>query len=199
MASWDACEVLDPDTVTAKLQIGEYTEGPVALGTNEGDFPGSIKCNSFYDYPADIEIPENSSKEELSGWLYQVLMPYGTPEEAAEGFQTLYDGAAEAVRERPEDEQSVDESIEGDWDQGAILASVGVGSSFRAIIQKGPYVVFIEVGGDPDPGIMNGLSYKDIETYDNPTYEYTPMDLADWMQSDYLPAVQETITAKLEG
>lgn len=194
----DTCDVMDPDAVTAQLHIEGYTEGPDSLGTNEGDFPGSVKCNSFFDFPA-YELPEGYADQEMNGWLYQVVSPYNSAEEAAAAYQTLYDGAAEQLHGRPEEEQVVDEAIEGDWEQGAIFASVGSGNSTRAMYQSGTYVVFIEIGYIPDPGVQYALGRTTTDVFEDPTYEFTPPELAEWLASDYLPGVQESITAKLEG
>jgi hypothetical protein len=199
MGAWtpDICEVFDPDAVTGQMHIEGYTEGPLTLGTTEGNYPGGLKCNSMYSFP-EVDFPEGYSETPLDGWLNMVLLPYASAEEAATAYQELYDDAAGDLHGQPADAQVVDESIEGDWDQGAILASVGVVSSTRVMYQKDTYMVFIEIGTDPDPGVSHGLSNTTIDTFEDPSYEFTPPELAEWFKSDYLPGLQETITAKLE-
>jgi len=199
MEGWtDAtCDIFNPDSVTDQLGIEAYTEGPSALGTTEGNFPGGLKCNSTFDFP-DYEPEEGHSAFDLNGWMYMVLLPYGSEDEAASAYQELYDDAASQVRERDEDEQAVDETIEGDWDQGAILASVGPGNSTRVMYQKDSYMVFIEIGYIPDPGVDAVLATKESDVFTNPTYDFTPPELAEWFKSDYLPGLQDTITTKLE-
>lgn len=199
MSGWtdEICEVFNPDAVTEQLHIETYTEGPVELGTTEGNYPGGLKCNSMYDFP-DYELPEGYSARELDGWLNMVLLPYASEDEAASAYQELYDDAAGDLHGQPEQAQVVDETITGDWDQGAILASVGPGNSTRVMYQKDTYMVFIEIGYKPDPGVERGLSNNTIDTFEDPTYEFTPPELAEWFKSDYLPGLQETITLKLE-
>lgn len=193
----DTCEVFDVDAVTGQLHIAAYTDGPVSLGPWEGDYPGAVKCISFFDFPA-YELPEGYSDQDLYGWMYQVLVPYGDVEEAAAAYQEMYDSAAAAFRDRPEREQVVDEVITGPWDEGAILASVGPGGAFRTFYRQESYVVLIEIGYLPDPGVQQGLALTTMDTFEAPTYEFTPPELADWFTADYLPGLDQAITARLE-
>ncbi len=192
----DVCEVLDPDALSEQLHIAEYDEGPNHLGMNEGNFPGALKCNfSFYfpDYSDD-----ESEDRDRNGWVYMVLAPYSGADEAADAYQDTYDDAAQQLRERPDKEQVVDREISGDWDRGAVLASVGSGNATRAMYLKDSYFVYIEIGYRPDPGVTDGLALSNMETFEDPTYEFTPPELADWFESEYLPGLDETITTKLE-
>lgn len=196
MQGWpDVCEVFDPDAVTAQMHIEGYTEGPSHLGTTEGNFPGALKCNSSYDFP---DYPDTEEWGELNGWMYMVLAPYGSSEEAADAYQASYDDAIRQLRERPEKEQVVDREIEGEWDRAAILSSVGAGNSTRVFYLKESYYVFIEIGYKPDPGVGDGLAYTDMDTFEDPTYEFTPPELADWFEAEYLPQLYTTISNKLE-
>lgn len=196
MRGWsDVCEVFDPDAVSEQLHIADYDEPPVHLGANEGNFPGALKCNFSFNFP---EYPDTEDAGDLNGHVYMALVPHNTAEEAASGYQTSYDSAADFLHEQSEDEQVVEREIDGDWDSGAIFANVGTETLTTAMYLKDSYLVLIEIGHKPDPGVSRALSRKDMETFGNPTYEFTPPELADWFETEYFPDLSETISSKLE-
>jgi hypothetical protein len=199
MQNWtDICDVFDPDVVTAQLHIEAYTEGPNNLGLWEGNFPGGLKCNASYSFP-DYPLPENASEQDLGGTMYMVLVPYGDSEEAALAYEDLYGGEAERVREQSEDQQVVDREIAGDWDRGALLGAVGSGlNRSTATYLKDSYLVFIQISYDVDPGVRQALFNTSVDTFADPTYEFTPVELADWFEEEYLPNLYQTITKKAE-
>ncbi|GAB3219959.1 hypothetical protein GCM10027447_03710 [Glycomyces halotolerans] len=192
----DVCEVFNPDALSEQLDIAEYSEGPNHIGMNEGNFPGALKCNFSFDFPEYPGAEHYGS--DRGGWVYMVLAPYASAEEAADAYQTTYDDVAQQLHQRPEMEQVVDREISGEWDEGAVLASVGTGNTTRAMYLKDSYFVYIDIGYNPDPGVEEALSLKSMETFESPVYEFTPPELADWFESDYLPNLNETISSKLE-
>ncbi|GAB3219966.1 hypothetical protein GCM10027447_03730 [Glycomyces halotolerans] len=42
------------------------------------------------------------------------------------------------------------------------------------------------------------MAFKNREPFENPVYEFTPPEIADWLESEYLPNLNETIINRLQ-
>ena len=189
----DACEILDPDSISEQLGAEYDEDGPVHVGADAGTFLGAITCNALFRVESD---PDDSQ-----GFMYLHISPSDNAELAKAQYDEIWEeDFTNAGDDDPQTKMMLahEEDMAGDWDEAALFITVGLdGDRVWAYFLDGSYMVQIQLQWGPDSPVHQAALRGDEDLSESAELDFTPLDIGGWVKSTYLPQLHQTITDKI--
>lgn len=195
--SWDdICETFDINEAAEPLSIDGFRSGPDHVGLGSAVNPDSISCEGQYYFDRDdTDVP-------FSGDITISALP-GDSIENTEDFydQRLTLWHEDIIESQPDNTLVLDESIEGDWNDGHAYA-MSTFSAFNevlVIVNAGSYLVEAHVTVPYDPGYRQAVEQglEGDEADQNRTFDFTFNEYASFIAEDYIVTAYESLDSQL--